>query len=222
MGCVYCVTCKINSKKYIGKTICNISKRKKEHEGNTHKEKGFIFHRALRKYGIENFDWEILFESSNNEILNRIEIDFIREENTKKPNGYNMTDGGEGSATNTGRVFSEEWKSNISKGGIGHASYENQVKYAILPKTKKHKLAISKALTGRVFSKEHLKNMSLCQLGRIKGKTYEEMYGEEKAKKMKEKKRKLAIENPNFSFSGRKHTEESKKKMRKNSKKQKE
>ena len=55
-------------------------------------------HRAMRKYGIENFKLEILavINTSDWSEVNALEQKFITERNTMAPNGYNLTLGGEG------------------------------------------------------------------------------------------------------------------------------
>lgn len=56
-----------------------------------------IFHKAMKKYGIENFDWEILYQSMERDhTLKTMEPYFIQEQNSFIPNGYNMTRGGDG------------------------------------------------------------------------------------------------------------------------------
>src|SRR5579859_4511997 len=55
-----------------------------------------IFHRAIRKYGIESFVWEVLYQSTDKEhTIEKMEPYFIQE-NQSFSNGYNMTLGGEG------------------------------------------------------------------------------------------------------------------------------
>lgn len=63
---IYCYTNLINNKKYVGQTN-NLERRKKQHiQDSIHCFKGrevsynLPFHAAIRKYGIENFDFEIL------------------------------------------------------------------------------------------------------------------------------------------------------------------
>lgn len=52
-------------------------------------------HRAFRKYGIENFKYEILISNINDiELLNQLEIYYIKEYDSRIPNGYNITEGG--------------------------------------------------------------------------------------------------------------------------------
>lgn len=94
---IYKVTNKINGKIYIGKTY-NFEKRRREHIYDIENE--LPFHRALKKYGTDNFEWEIIDTGiSDNEIKEK-EIYWIKKLNTcvhfPNSNGYNITLGGEG------------------------------------------------------------------------------------------------------------------------------
>lgn len=103
---IYKVTNKINGKLYIGKTY-NFEKRKKEHilDKNTN----IPFHRALKKYGLENFNWEIIDYAESDKEIKEKEIYWIKKLNTcihfPNSNGYNVTLGGEGGTSwNSRRV----------------------------------------------------------------------------------------------------------------------
>lgn len=238
MGIIYCATNKVNGKKYIGYTTKEIEYRRKCHEKKALKNTPYIFHRALMKYGFENFEWKVLFDVEN-ERLNTLEIVSIRMYKTKVPNGYNMTDGGDGTiglkkSKETRKKLSDSMKSKweseefreqmrivsllidqaargrkISARRKGHeVSLETREKLskANLGKLRdeKTKSKISSTMKGREFSEEHKANISKglmgvkrpCASERNKentGKTYEEMYGEEKAKEIKEKLRQAMI-----------------------------
>ena len=99
MGCVYICTNNINGKVYIGKTIGKFENRKRQHISEIKSPK-YYFHMALKKYGPENFTWDILFESDNNKELLSKERYFIRKYKANLESGYNMTIGGEGVVTN--------------------------------------------------------------------------------------------------------------------------
>ena len=94
---IYRVTNQVNGKIYIGKTS-NFEKRKREHLYDI--DDGLPFHSALIKYGIENFIWEIIDESQDEDEINQKEIFWIKELNScihfPNSNGYNITLGGEG------------------------------------------------------------------------------------------------------------------------------
>ena len=84
---IYCWKNKINNKYYIGQSI-DIEKRKKQHIASAGKYSTKIS-RALVKYGIENFDFQILEETTIEE-LNKKEAYWIKYYDSIK-NGYNIT-----------------------------------------------------------------------------------------------------------------------------------
>ena len=90
---IYKATNKINGKAYIG-FDSNWPKRQKTHKNKFNKNKT-KFYCALRKYGWDNFDWTVLYQSKDKEhCLNVMESHFIKEYNSFE-DGYNMTFGGE-------------------------------------------------------------------------------------------------------------------------------
>ena len=90
----------INHKCYIGQAS-NLKDRYIKHMRNikdlTHQE---VIYRAFRKYGIENFSYEILeeFETYSLERLDELEKEYIDKYNALVPNGYNMVPGGSNGA----------------------------------------------------------------------------------------------------------------------------
>lgn len=114
MYTIYKVTNKTNGKAYIG-FDSKWPSRKSVHicEAITRKNKKYPLYRAIRKYGVDNFDWEVLYQSEDREhTLNVIENKMILEHNThfRDGHGYNMTYGGEGAL---GWIPSEETKKKI-------------------------------------------------------------------------------------------------------------
>ena len=91
-GVIYKITNKLNGKPYIGQTTQKLKVRFRAHR----RENTYIG-RAMLKYGIENFMIEVVEECDTPEQLNEREIFWIAFFNCKRPNGYNLTDGGEGS-----------------------------------------------------------------------------------------------------------------------------
>lgn len=91
---IYKITNLINGKIYIGKSI-NIKQR-----WNKHKEipnDGMSIHKAMLKYGINNFSFEVL-EECNEYQLDEKEIYWINYYNTYLGEGYNAAPGGEGAS----------------------------------------------------------------------------------------------------------------------------
>lgn len=87
---IYKITCKKNNKSYIGQSI-NIEHRIKEHKSC---EGESLIHNAIKKYGIENFTFEVLEECSLSQLDEKecYWINFFDSYN----NGYNLTKGGQG------------------------------------------------------------------------------------------------------------------------------
>jgi group I intron endonuclease len=89
---VYRALNKINCKSYVGITQQDLSKRVSSHC----RAKSF-FGRAIRKYGLENFEWYVLEDNLDKEDAFLAEEWFIRYYRSFwKLNGYNLTYGGDG------------------------------------------------------------------------------------------------------------------------------
>ena len=79
---VYKYTNIINNKVYIGQTKQELKKRHNGHitDSQNEKREGYTthFHNAIRKYGIENFELEIIHFGETLEELNYFEIFYIK------------------------------------------------------------------------------------------------------------------------------------------------
>lgn len=88
---------KIDGKIYIGKTIHDLEYRKRSHFEDASANRGYYFHRALCKYGVENFDWQVIDEAATEQELNEKEKYWIQFYKSFDPQfGYNLTMGGDG------------------------------------------------------------------------------------------------------------------------------
>ena len=93
---VYIATNTLNHKSYIGVTTKSLRERKRTHKIAA-KKSNFYFYRAVRKYGMEAFEWEILDDSAISiEDLYEKEKFYIKKLNTSVPTGYNISSGGHG------------------------------------------------------------------------------------------------------------------------------
>lgn len=96
---IYSIICNINNKRYIGQSV-DISTRMHQHKYESftsHTERkayNSIIHRAIRKYGWENFSFIVLEECSVDKLDER-ERYYIKKYNTIQPNGYNIMAGGQ-------------------------------------------------------------------------------------------------------------------------------
>lgn len=93
-GYVYSATSPIN-KLYIGQSTQKFSKRKRQHLYAAKRNPKYPFHHAINKYGFDNIEWKILYESDDLEDLNHVEKFYIKEfETLVGQNGYNLASGG--------------------------------------------------------------------------------------------------------------------------------
>lgn len=96
-GIVYKITNKINGKIYIGITTKTLEKRRQQHiRWCKHKMRKYIIHKAINKYGTDNFLLEIIDNFNGNKDACEREVKYVSSYNSFIPNGYNMTLGGEG------------------------------------------------------------------------------------------------------------------------------
>lgn len=96
MNAVYKITNKVNNKSYVGSST-RVEKRWQQHKNdafNPNNEKyNYPLYCAFRKYGIENFSFEILKDDfSSIEEMQAFEAYQILHCNSLTPNGYNQTD----------------------------------------------------------------------------------------------------------------------------------
>jgi len=91
---IYRATNIINGKVYIG-FDSSWPARQQQHKYSAYTfESNYKFHKALRKYGWDNFIWEAIYQSLEYEYtLETVESKFIHEHNSIKC-GYNTLDGG--------------------------------------------------------------------------------------------------------------------------------
>lgn len=113
---IYQYTNLINNKKYIGQTN-DINRRIREHKSNSFNPKSInynnIIHKAIRKYGYENFKIEILetLTNSSYEEVNKRECFWIKEmKSLITQQGYNVLEGGNNAWRS---IFSQEEIANI-------------------------------------------------------------------------------------------------------------
>jgi group I intron endonuclease len=140
---IYKATNKINNKSYIG-FDSNWPMRKYKHKERSEKSNQALYC-AIRKYGWNSFEWEIIYQSLDGKhCLKYMEPFFILEYQTYTQ-GYNMTIGGDGSV---GYKHSKESKELMRILRMGK-SFNHK------PETK---IKIGNKLRGRKYTTEQLKN----------------------------------------------------------------
>lgn len=154
-GYIYKITNKINGHAYIGKTN-NLDRRWHEHKsgnGGT-----AILDKAFKKYGINNFKFEKIFEFTSldivslNLILNKLEVYYISKFDTFK-HGYNATIGGEGTSY---YKHSEQTKKKISQSNKGKKlSPERRRKCGLAMKGKHHTKEVCQKIRIALLNRPH-------------------------------------------------------------------
>ena len=89
---IYKAVNKINGKIYVGQTVMALERRIAAHLC----AKTGIFPAALRKYGIQSFEFSVIDASETQASLKEKEVYWIKFYGCKVPKGYNITDGGNG------------------------------------------------------------------------------------------------------------------------------
>lgn len=137
MAIIYKATNKINGKAYIGYDS-NWPKRKNAHKHYSQKESDNkpYFHKAILKYGWDNFEWSVIKENATKDdetlLIEKYETFYT----TGK--GYNLTKGGDGivgyyrseetkrkiGEKNKNRIFTEEHKKKLSNSHKGISSHK--------------------------------------------------------------------------------------------------
>lgn len=129
---IYCITCIVNGKRYVGQTTVSFRKRWMKHKSdlNNNMHCNVYLQRSWNKFGISSFTFEILEICV--EALNDAEVFWIYTLTTlNRKHGYNLRHGGE-----NGRI-SQETKNKMSKAHIGNRHSQET------------KNKISKAFTGK-------------------------------------------------------------------------
>jgi group I intron endonuclease len=113
MAYIYRILNKITKKCYIGETKCkDVIWRWNQHRQTIEINKGCPALRdAVKKYGIDNFEFSVLIICFDDERF-KYEIEYIKKYNSVVPNGYNLTNGGEGGGFQ-GKTHTEEVKNGI-------------------------------------------------------------------------------------------------------------
>lgn len=230
-GFIYKVVCVLNNKTYIGQTVYSIEKRWRRHIISAYKGSDNKFHRAIRKYGEDNFTVEEVekVEALTLEelkiILDKKEIYYIKRF-CSKTSGYNSTDGGDGmlgleftpeirnkiGAKHRGKIVSPETRRKMSEAakrrtGEKNSNFGNhKLAGENHPLYGKHhseetKRKIGKANKGKIHPPTHFK--SILQLS-LQGKVIKEWMSMLEAKRalgLRSKNLKRSIEN-NIPYNG--------------------
>lgn len=166
---IYVITNTLNGKVYVGKSEISIEDRLKEHKSGTNSNEHL--QRSIKKYGIDNFRFEVLEECEVSKCCER-ERYWIKKLNSIYPNGYNYTSGGE---NKSGFTFCEKSKKKMSESAKR------------VSKTEQGKAIHSKGGKARTWSNEERKKVSDSLKKLYSDKTKVPMYGKHHTEDWKKK-----------------------------------
>jgi group I intron endonuclease len=149
-------------------TRAGAEKRFKAHLYNAMSGKGGALYAAIRKYGAGAFSMEVLREGLTRHEACAAEKALIIEHATRCPNGYNVTEGGEGAI---GLVCGDETRARMSethKLRQTDPALRERTAAALRgkPKNEKHARNIGQALTGKRLSEDTRAKISASLRGR--------------------------------------------------------
>ena len=108
---IYKITNQINGKCYIGQSV-NIAKRWTEYrcKATSKGSEGFEshFYRSIRKYGLENFSFEILEECLREELNKKEQFYIAKYHSDQQDYGYNLTPGGDSQGPTTRKLTDKQ------------------------------------------------------------------------------------------------------------------
>ena len=115
MGLIYKIINTCNNKIYIGQTTYALNDRWCQHKSavydKTKHTYNYKIYKAMRKYGINNFNIEIIEEIDNNKLDEREQY-WIKYYNSVE-NGYNITYGGKGCILHTDEQLLNLWNQGL-------------------------------------------------------------------------------------------------------------
>jgi group I intron endonuclease len=189
---IYIITNTITQKRYVGQTTRTVSQRiSRQLSGATELSK------ALKKHGQENFRYEVIRVAKDQQEADIKERELIEEHNTLYPNGYNLQTGGIGNFE-----ISDKTRERLRKSHLGHKpTQETRRKMSKAQKQAQLRPEVVRAKRKRMLGNKLTHGVEPWN----KGVTGEDShaYGNQWAK-------------GNQSWMGRKHTEESKRRISEN------
>lgn len=159
---VYLRTNKINGKQYVGQSG-DFSGRNSDWKVLSTRYANKVLTADREKYGVDNWTSETLAEVETQEEAWELEKLFIKQLNTKYPNGYNFSDGGK---DQTGTKHTDETRKHMSEAHIGKPNPKSGEARKGQVLSEEWKRKISETLKGRKLSAEHIELLRKINTGR--------------------------------------------------------
>ena len=169
---IYLIRNLLNGKGYVGQTRGSVATRFCRHRASANAGSDLAIHRAMRKYGNENFRVEVLDSCDSQSQLNELEQYYIKLFGTLAPlgHGYNMTPGGDGLSGFTMSLESKLKMSLAKKGKRLSEEHKAKIKFSIRniarPERTPRPPKVRLSTKGRKFSEEHKAKLSAAKKGK--------------------------------------------------------
>lgn len=151
-----------SGRSYIGQTIQDPNRRRLEHICDSrHTKRTYHFHNALRKYGIDSFSFDVIAKASDLKELNSLEEYYVTKFDSIQ-NGFNIRNPGDNKIHNPesiARMQESQKKAHARRKSAGTDTWKRKDGGPMLGKTHPNKGGTS------------------LNKGKMKGKTWEEIYG---------------------------------------------
>ena len=196
VGIIYKITCLVNGKIYVGQTRRPLEVRISEHKRNVSKGASAI-ESAIQIYDWENFIVEVL-EVCPVKMLNSRERFHIRELKSKAPDGYNLTDGGEGLVNPSAETRAKMSANHPDISGERNPNYGKKTPPETCAKISAANKGKTKGKKRKPFSEKHKANISAnhADVSGEKNPNYGKKPSPETLAKMSEAK--MGENNPNY------------------------
>ena len=185
---LYKITNQLNGKVYIGQTV-NDKRRWVAHKSYAKQDEPVQYvHRAMKKYDIENFTYEVIDFAFNQWQADCLEINYIKQYNSRsKKHGYNIAHGGNVTWQSGlppeaypmyGKHHTEEHKqymSDLFKGKRLAPPATEETRQKISNSLMGHLVSeetrekLSDAHMGKILSEEHIQHLSESHIGKVSG-----------------------------------------------------
>ena len=161
---------KVNNKRYIGFSV-RPKIRFKEHKQVSKQQHHLPLYKSMNKYGVENFEFNIIDKNKSKQKMLSLEIDYIKNYNTTNRNyGYNISSGGGGGngvsrTEKTKKLLSDatkklaqnpKWRENLSKKATEYNKNPKHIQNAAKYATKQSK--DGKNIGIKICQEFHIKN----------------------------------------------------------------
>ena len=193
---VYLRTNKVNGKQYVGQTK-DWKGRESDWKVLSARYANKVITDDRERYGLDNWSSEILAIVETQEEAWELEQKYIKELNTRFPNGYNFSNGGK---DQTGTKHTEETRKRMSEAHIGKPNPKSGEARKGRVLSAEWKSKISESLKGRKISDEQIELLRKINTGRH--------HSEETKRKIGEH-----FKGKTSWMKGKHHTEEAKRKL---------